>query len=155
MLLLSWSAHSKDLMKQIMRNKPGISKVYAGLLAREIRLVSKKYDIPADIFCAIIAQESKYKLDTVNTITGIYKGQETKVEIDFGLTQINWRNVKRHKFNTKKLKSDVKYSLNAGAFMLAQFKKSHGKKESNWWSRYYSGNKIKRSEYEKLVGRYL
>lgn len=139
----------------IIKNKSTINRSYAFKLSNEIYKVSKKYGIPKMVFTAIIAQESGYKLSAMSKITGLYQGKPTTIIVDFGLTQINWRNVERYGFDVDRLTSDMVYSLEAGAIILADFKRRYGKREKNFWSRYHASNNIRRSEYEKLVRRYL
>ncbi len=50
------------IYNQIVKNRPAISKSYAFKLSNIIYKVSKKYNISSDIFTAILAQESGYKV---------------------------------------------------------------------------------------------
>lgn len=159
-LLFTFNLHAADCAKhpvycQVLINKPKIDKKYAMKLSNAIYKASRKYRIPKHVYTAIIAQESGYKLNAVSKITGLHDGKSTTVIVDFCAAQINWRNVEIHEFEVDKLLTDMQYCIEAGAKILAGFKKRYSKKEKTWWTRYHSGNKIRRSEYKRLVERYL
>jgi hypothetical protein len=159
-LTLATNSYALDLKKhpiyaQIIKNKPKINKKYAMRLSNSIYKASKNYDIPKHIYTAILAQESGYRLNIVGKISGLYKGKKKTVQVDFCAAQINWRNVLKMNLEVDKLLTDMQYCINAGAKILAGFKKRYAKKEKDWYTRYYNSNPIMRSEYKRLVERYL
>lgn len=78
-----------------------------------------------------------------------------KVCTDFGLSQIFYKTARRYNLNILKLTTDLQYSVEAGAIVLAGFKKRYSKREKLWFTRYNSSNKIKRKIYYELIKRYL
>ena len=128
---------------QIMKNKPNINWVKAHKLAGAIERSSLKHGVRADILTAIIMRESSYRM-------GIRAGN------DYGLTQINIRTVKAFGFDIGKLMTDLEYSVEAGAIVLADFKKRYYKREpNNYWSRYNHSRAKYRRKYEKGVKQWL
>ena len=164
---LQMGAYAADCDKhpiycQITKNKPSIKKATAFKLSNLIYNVSRRKKIPADIFTAIIMQESRYDLGATNCRTGFEhkaliknKIKKVKVCFDFGMTQINASNVLKLDLDVVLLRSDIEYSLNAGAGILREIEKRYSHREVKWWSRYNASNKIKRRTYEELVERYL
>lgn len=63
LLPLNLWAGNHPIYDQILKNRPNIDKKYAMELSNEIYKVSKEYDIPKNIYTAIIAQESGYNID--------------------------------------------------------------------------------------------
>jgi hypothetical protein len=90
----------------------------------------------------------------------ITTGEQDCVVVDYGIGQINHKTVKNFKFDTKKLLSDLAYSVDASAKVLADFKAKYPK-DPEFWTRYNAGNKLdavtkaKRSTYKHLVARYF
>ena len=118
---------------------------------------AKDHHISSTVLAAILMQESSYRIEAKNIRCGVsvVTGKEDCIVIDFGIGQINHKTIKAFNFNKKKLLSDLEYSVNASATVLADFKRSHGKKEVEWWSRYNSGDPAKRQIYKTLVARYM
>ncbi len=130
-----------------------------------------RHGVPANIFTAILMQESGYQLEAKGCHTGILyelngiideqkDGMalirfEGKVCSDFGISQIYFKTAKSFKFDINLLLFDLRYSVESGAIVLADFKKRYSHREINWWTRYNSSSKTKRSIYKKLVERYL
>jgi soluble lytic murein transglycosylase-like protein len=132
---------------QIMKNNPKIDKKYAMKLSNVIHHVAILHGVNPKKYAAILAQESMYKLGAKNCTDGVCR--------DFGIAQINSNTAKAFKFDTKKLTTDLVYSIEAGAIVLADMKRMYGHKESNYWSRYNTSHKDKRKKYEQLVARYM
>lgn len=90
----------------------------------------------------------------------ITTGEKDCVAVDFGIGQINHKTIKRYKFDKVKLMTDLTYSVEAAAVVLADFKKMF-KNDKDFWTRYNAGVKntpivIKnRAIYKNLVARYL
>ena len=129
---------------KILKNKPTIDKTYARKLATVIAVKTSKYNINASKYTAILAQESGYRLNAVN-----HKSK------DYGLSQINIKTAKAFNFDINRLLVDMEYSVEAGLIVLADFKKRYGHREDDYWSRYNSSNKQKRTMYKKLVVGYM
>jgi soluble lytic murein transglycosylase-like protein len=92
-----------------------------------------KHGIEPELLYAIYAHESKLKLDAVNKKTQ-----------DYGLAQINIRNIKARNWDKKRILTDAKYSAERGAIILSEFKKRYAKREPDTWvCRYNIGNRNK------------
>lgn len=141
------SSPSIKISNKIVKNNPEISKNRSLKIAKLIIEMSKKYDIPSNIYTAILMQESAYKINAKNC--------KNNKCYDYGISQINIMNVKHYKLSIKRLTSDLRYSIEAGAMILSYFKKHYGHKEKDWWTRYNAGNPIKRQEYKRKVTRFL
>tara|TARA_R100000951_G_C2653160_1_gene185154 strand:+ start:5750 stop:6340 length:591 start_codon:yes stop_codon:yes gene_type:complete len=188
LFLFSSSAYAVDCNKhpiycQIKKNSPKIKKKHAMRISNIIYKMQGKYKIPARIFAAILRQESNYTLK----INGCHKGlilpdcqklegpesirvkcemnkdeftKEVKICSDFGISQIYYRTARRFGIDINKLTTDLAYSIEAGARVLADFKKRYGKKDEYWWLRYNCGTRSTTNRdtcqiYKKLVERYL
>jgi len=135
----------------IISNSPGINADYAFKVANIIELKAKKYNLDPILLSAIFRQESNYRLSA--------KRCERRRCLDFGISQIYKRTAKAYKFDLKKLTTDLKYSIEAGAIVLSDFKKRYGKREKYYWVRYNCGTKrsIRRktcNKYKRLVKRW-
>lgn len=102
-------------------------------------------------------QESSYKISAKNIRCGtsVVSGKEDCIIVDFGIGQINHKTIKAFNFDKNKLLSDLEYSVEAAATVLADFKRVHGNKDSEFWTRYNSGDREKRQIYKNLVARYM
>jgi hypothetical protein len=146
-LLFSTSVIANSQMEvynQILKNKPSMDKKTAKLISHHIQMVYIKYKIPRRIYTAILMQESKYDLKAFN-----------KKSKDYGISQINEKTIKAFGFDKSRLTTDLKYSIEAGAIVLADFQKRYEKKEATWFTRYNSSNPKKRKEYFRNIHRYL
>jgi len=129
---------------KILKNKPTIDKTYARTLANVIVTKASKHNINAIKYTAILAQESGYRLNSIN-----HKSR------DYGISQINHRTARAFNIDTNRLLTDLDYSVEAGLIVLSDFKKRYGHREEDYWSRYNSSNKQKRTIYKKLVVGYM
>lgn len=132
---------------QIIKNHPRLDKNYAMTLSNAIYWTAKIHNIDPKKYAAILAQESMYNLKARNCSDGVCK--------DYGIAQINVNTAKAFNFDVKRLTTDLHYSLNAGAIVLADFKRMYGEKDQEYWTRYNSSDKTKRKKYKTLVARYL
>lgn len=137
---------------------------------------NKVCSVDPHLVTAIFAQESGYSLKARNCVKG-WRGEsyaekfsrcrmqkecgpdikqfiEDRVCSDYGIGQINYRNIIKLKMDVQRLATDLTYSVRNSVKILCNFKRRYGKKDINWWSRYNARNKIKRREYTKLVERY-
>lgn len=134
----------------IVKNNPKIDVDYAMELSNIIVKLGKAYGINPLKLSAILAVESQYELNAVNSKT-----------LDYGVAQINHKTIERYGFDKQKLLTDLEYSVKAGAIVLSDFKKKYGDKEKDWYCRYNAGtnslNKIqdKCDLYIKKVKKYL
>lgn len=105
----------------------------------------------------MLMQESSYKIGAQNVQCGISMttGKKDCVAVDFGIGQINHKTIKNFKFDKRKLISDLTYSVEAAAIVLADFKRMYGKTDKEFWTRYNSGTKKNRETYKRLVARYM
>ena len=71
------------------------------------------------------------------------------------MSQIYYKTARALKFDIDKLTTDLEYSVDAGAIVLADFRKRYSHKEVDWWTRYNASSTSKRAVYKGLVERYL
>lgn len=155
-----------SILKQILRNNPKINSAYAEKLAGIITVKSKKYGISAKVFTAILMQESAYRLDAKHVVCGYREpasldAQKTCVVTDFGIAQIHHLNLDRYGFNRLLLMTDLDYSVESGAKILASYKSFQKMEPKTWYSRYNCGNRSfgqiqdRCVAYKHLVDRYM
>jgi hypothetical protein len=171
---------------QIIKNRTDkkgrvrISKRHAMKLSNAIYNATRKYKVPANIYTAILMQESRYSLKAKGCHQGLRKLSKIELEYytdacdnveeckknipkliedrvcaDFGMSQIYYKTARRYKLDLSKLTTNTKYSIEAGAKVLRGFKKRYARKETDWWTRYNASSKIKRDIYKQLVERFL
>lgn len=128
-------------------------------LSNVIYKMTRKHKVPANIYTAILMQESGYKLAAMGCHKGIKQGsliqEEAKVCSDFGMSQIYYKTAEGFGFDLTKLINDLEYSVEAGAIVLADFRKRYSHRELDWWTRYNASSRTKRNIYKQLVERYL
>lgn len=105
----------------------------------------------------MLMQESAYKISAKNIRCGISieTGQKDCIIDDYGIGQINHKTIKAFNFDQQKLLTDLTYSVEASAKVLADFKRMYGKKDSEYWTRYNASTPSKRLVYKRLVSRYM
>lgn len=136
--------------------RPWMSKLAMMKLSNVIYKISRKYDIPASLYTAMLRQESAYKLGSRNCRLGVDKNwNEVKTCADFGMSMVNIVTAKGFKFDIKRLTVDLEYSIQCGAIVLADFKKRYFHKEEHWWTRYNASTPYKRDIYRHLVEGYF
>lgn len=148
---------AQTVLKQIKKNSPKLKADYARNLAFVIEKHATKYGVAPKVLTAMLMQESSYKLSAKNLKCGISitTGKKDCVVVDLGIGQINHKTVVNFKFDQNKLMSDLNYSVEAAAIVLADFKRMYGKKEIEYWTRYNASDKDKRQVYKNLVARYF
>jgi len=159
---LSWANNiaskcdKHPLYCSILKANPKINKKYAMKLSNVIWKTGVRYNIDRFLIVAIFAQESMFKLNAQNCTYGLLKRskKEALVCTDFGIGQIHYMNVKRQNIDVDRLLTDMIYSVDVSVRMLANFKRRHGNKEKEWWTRYNTSTPSKRRLYKKLVCRY-
>lgn len=148
------------IYKQIKKHSK-INNKKAMIISNAIYKAARKHKVDKHLLTAIITQESGFNIKAKNCVRGLDASfVEVRVCSDFGLTQINYRTIKRYKFDLVRLTNDIQYSVNAGAIVLRDFKKRYSKKERDWWVRYNCGSRGKTTKitckiYKTLVERYL
>jgi len=143
--------------------KTSINKRYAMKLSNIIHKAAIKYKIPANIYTAILMQESRYSLKAKGCHSGLRQETidnkvqliETRICSDFGISQIYYKTARRYKLDIHLLTTDLQYSIEAGAKVLSGFKKRYSKRETDWWTRYNASSRVKRKIYKELVERFL
>lgn len=145
------------VLHQVKKNSPNLSKAYQLALAQTIVKKSKKHKVSSKVLTAMLMQESSYNINAKNVKCGISMttGRKDCVVVDYGIGQINHKTIKHFNLDQKKLLSDLDYSVEAAAIVLADFKRMYGKKEVEYWTRYNSSTPAKRHVYKKLVARYM
>lgn len=88
-------------------------------------------------------QESSYKIGAKGIHCGVSvsTGEQDCVAVDFGIGQINYKTIKNFNFDQKKLLSDMTYSVEAAAIVLADFKRFQKKEPNTWYCRYNVGTR--------------
>lgn len=156
---------------QIKKNSPDLPSEEAFELSNVIYKAASKHNIPVRIFVGILAQESGYQLEAKGCHSGlvkvvdkisetdliepVFKHEEVKICSDFGIGQIYFKTARGFGFDIQLLTTDLEYSIEASAKVLADFQKRYSAKEVDWWTRYNARSKIKRKIYKQLVERYL
>jgi len=146
---------------KIIENKERVNETidrkYAMDLSNSIYKACRKWNIDSILYTAILAQESRYQLNAMNCVKGLNKEthEKTTVCLDFGLGQLNIRNIIRYDIDTRRLLTDMDYAIDQGAKILSRFKKKYAHKEVNYWSRYNASSQIHRRKYEELVSRFF
>ena len=146
MLLLSMRsfASGKSLVKyevillDILSLNKYLSRDTACIIAEHILNYSEYYEINPKIAIVIFKIESNFDINAVN-----YKSR------DFGLGQINAKNMKHYRFNLGLQMTSYKYAINSTFIILADLKKRHRKKDKEWWLRYHSNTREYRKIYKK------
>lgn len=129
-------------------------------IALEIYYKSRKYQLEWELMVAIIAQESMFRLDTMNCTKGLSKVEKkwvpSKVCGDFGPTQINYKTIKRLDLDAGKLLSDWEYALDTMGKILYSLKRRYIKIDPEfWWCRYHSSTvDLKHKYYDDVMRHY-
>lgn len=148
-VLLLLEVATADVKSQIKQISPQMPHAKVVKLASHIEAACIEFNIPCELYTAILAQESMFQLDAFNVKTQ-----------DYGIAQINIKTIKAYKFDKHLLLTDLRYSVRAGAKVLSWFTR-YKSKESNWACRYNVGTgslrdkKLKKClKYSSLVNRY-
>ena len=78
----AYDCKAHPLYCQIKTNKPSIKDSFAFELSNIIYSITKKYNIPSNIYTAILMQESGYSLAAKNCTKGYRWKSSTEVEAD-------------------------------------------------------------------------
>lgn len=124
---------------QIIRNKPNIDQLYAERVARATEVSCRKWEIPCNVYTAILMQESTYRLDSINCQEHPTNNQVVMCH-DYGIAQVNNYSISKLSLDRIRLLYDLEYSIDAGARILSWFHKTYSDTEpTEWWSRYNCG----------------
>jgi hypothetical protein len=96
-------------------------------LDQTILEASIKHNVPKKLIKAILKHESNLTLNSIN--------KKTK---DYGIAQINIRNIKSYKLNKNKLLTNLKYSVDKGVFIMAYFKNRYENELGDKWIAKYN-----------------
>lgn len=110
------------------------------VLAYKIVKVSNQYGINANIYTAILAHESMFKLNAVNERSH-----------DYGIAQINIKNIRNMGLDLDLILTDLEYSLRAGAQVLSYMKKRYSASEANYACRYNVGTVAIMSRTQSII----
>lgn len=134
-------------------------------LSNQIFKATKKHKVSANIYTAILMQESGYSENAVYKKCGITYGalvgfskRQVCVIQDMGIAQINYKTAKAYNFNMLML-FDQEYAILAGAKVLSDLQKIF-KTNPRWWTSYNCGTKkpLTRktcNDYYRSVSRFL
>ena len=138
-----WHGVSKALDStyyQILKIHPNINERDAQVISEHIVVASNKYNLDKYLLVALMAQES------------MFNNSKIRHHQDYGILQVNIHTARAYRFDLQKITSDLGYSVDSGAKVLSEFKKSYQKKEpKNWWTRYNSSVNHHRKQYKKSV----
>lgn len=172
------------IFTRILKIQPNLDKKYAFKISNEIYRCHKEINFDKYLLVAIYNQESSLRVDSINSTEGflnqgslkkiskILKNNKIddnkvndildkinknifKVDHDFGIAQISYRNIIRLKYcsDKEKLISDTNYSIKCSCNILKNLKKKYFK-ERNWWTRYFSSTPKLRGQYFEKVMRF-
>lgn len=113
-LFFTYDVLARTTLEQILNNKPGINIQYAQKIAEACDRYADVHKVPANVLASIAMVESSYILNAVNS--------KSK---DYGLMQINTFNIKAYKFSVYKLRTNIDYSVEAGAIVFKWFYKTY------------------------------
>ncbi len=130
----------------ISRMAPHVSKKNADKYDKLIRKYSELHELDWKIVVAILFQESRFKENAVNC--GRYGCN------DFGIAQINFRNIKAWGMDFGKI-FDAGYSIKHATAFLERLKNRHSHKDPKWFARYNSGTPHLKNKYYKLLRKHL
>ena len=141
----------------ILNLRPNINKRLAMRYSNSFHRYSKRYDLDPYLLVSIAMQESGIVLNKIRMVKGyVYvdgKYVPMKIETDFCMMQIHYRNIENMGLDLKRLQTDYDYCIGVGAKILASFRR-YEKDEENWWTRYNARSHYKRKIYGGLINRY-
>lgn len=137
--------HRDDPYDAVRKLQPGISKAAAMRLARSIERVAKSEDcnMPWQLLAAIAYHESSLGVRTVNEATH-----------DYGLMQINKKNVLRYGLSQSRIVKDAEYSIKFACRLLKDNHDRYGNRYPYWLGIYRSGTALWRQEIRANAQRY-
>lgn len=154
----------KTIQKKLKKLKPMKYK-FNKKISRYIADYSKMYDVDPLLLLSILKIESNFEQSATN-YNGCKYVDNKKNCGDYSIAQINFliwqkefkkiKNTKRYPkitqgLNIEKLKKSNKYGIETMAKILYVLKIRHSHYDSLWYTRYNSGNTLKRIRYLRLM----
>lgn len=127
---------------QISKNAPHLPEKYVQEVGKAVNKICLEMDIPCPILKAVLFVESEYLVGAVNNRTK-----------DYGIGQINEKNIRKLKLDKYRLLTDVEYSVYEAAKILKYFQKRYSKTEYCWFARYNVGTRPSMAE-SRLTAKY-
>lgn len=149
------------ICRSMLKLHPTMDQKEAYKLSNNFARVAKKYKLDPKLLVSIAFQESAFKLDTIRKVTGAFYDEKAdefkviKVGSDFCMMQIHLSNVKKMDLDIERLLNETDYCLEAGAKILAGYKKERSKDYKDWWTFYNAKTEEKRAIYHKHITRHL
>jgi soluble lytic murein transglycosylase-like protein len=109
----------------IQKVNPYISEIHSIQIALSINKFAKEYDLNKELLLAIIKTESTFDITRVS---------RTK---DYGLMQLNYKTIEALRFDIKRIRTDVDYSIGCGVLYLVMLRERYPN-DKYWWARYHS-----------------
>jgi hypothetical protein len=123
---------SASVERQIHKFSPNMSVDRVIYMASIIKLSCYKHSIDCEVFTAILIQESSLRVAAFNDVTA-----------DYGVGQINIRTIMRHKFDKRRILTDLKYSIECSAKVFSWFSRTYKDREpATYFARYNVGTGI-------------
>lgn len=130
---------------QILRNTHGEPPHDPVRLAAAFTDSAKRHGLSPQLLTAIGGAESSYYVGAINKRTA-----------DYGIMQVNAYNIKKMKLSKKKLLTNIEYSVEQGARILAWFKRKYAKAEpKTWYCRYNVGTRPLKGSLKRICNRYI
>lgn len=147
------------LCQKISKLAPHLDLDFSFRISNDFHHVAKEYDLPSSLLISIAMQESTFNLQAVRKVKGYLINEKGLYETaiigsDFCMMQINIRNIIHFDLDPKRLVTDSRYCIAAGAKILNATMKRFKGKEEKWWTRYNSSNPVHRKNYGELVLKY-
>lgn len=143
-LLLANPAHALDEIAFVIRElSPHVTEKQSLVYANSIRRYSIQYNIDWKIAVAIFKRESNFTMGAVETRSR-----------DYGLGQINHRNITHRNINKKKLLTDPDYAIHETYKILDELNRKYNtnaKGWRKWYTRYHSFTPVHRQKYYTLL----
>lgn len=129
------------IKKQVVKHN---KRVNATAMSFDIIRIAKRYNLDPLLYSAIIAAESGYRVGAIN-----------KKSMDYGIAQVSEANIKAKGWDKKRILTDVAYSLDKGAQILAYFQRRYKSKEpTTWFCRYNVGTRKLIGKWKRICLRY-
>jgi soluble lytic murein transglycosylase-like protein len=133
----------------VVKSNPGLPKPEAIRIARLVENVAQEFEVPADLFMAIVRHESHFKSGI--KVCRNLMGRRT---CDYGIAQVNSFWVDELELDAKKLRNDDEYNLRIAAGILRGVLDRHGREGRFAYSYYNTADPELRVVYQDKVERY-
>lgn len=144
-LLVSLSCSPSDIGKFVRELQPSMEHGASVRLSNAICDSAKKYGVPPEVLTSVLSVESRFKVRAYN--------KRTK---DYGIAQINQRNIEQLGLEKSRLLKDLEYSVDSGALILSWFFKTYSNVEpEKWVCRYNVGTRKLTGNIGRICKRYV